>query len=338
MLQVIVKNRPPATLKALADITEWLEDHDRRMAEAAKCFYFEHKTDARAVEAARLAIQSASRLLATVNHMTVQRRLDMCRRLDMDQLVIDVLSRADLSTSDRRAIMYHNAENLLSIAALSGLKTDRDHVKASLDALADQFPNAANRENVEYRFGVHLLKTDPVAAGARIESLQTDPNPAVVHMGKKLMLQLTSSRTPLEMKFTAIDGRAVDLAKLRGKVVLIDFWGSWCGPCVAELPHIKDVYQKYHSQGFEVVGLARDNSVEPAQKVISMLGIPWPQYWDAPGSLASDRKSYVEQFGISSFPTLWLLNKDGLVVNRDARAEQLESLVRRELRLTSGSP
>lgn len=67
---------------------------------------------------------------------------------------------------------------------------------------------------------------------------------------------------PLDWKFTGIDGRVVDLAALRGKIVLVDFWASGCGPCVAELPNLVGLYQKHHAQGFEIVGIRLDSDRE----------------------------------------------------------------------------
>src|SRR5947209_3250736 len=64
---------------------------------------------------------------------------------------------------------------------------------------------------------------------------------------------------PLEIRFTALDGREVDLAKMIGKVVLVDFWSTSCGPCVGEMPTVKAVYQKLHDQGFEIIGISLDD-------------------------------------------------------------------------------
>jgi thiol-disulfide isomerase/thioredoxin len=121
---------------------------------------------------------------------------------------------------------------------------------------------------------------------------------------------------PLDLKFTAVDGRKVDFAQLRGKVVLIDAWATWCPPCRAISPDILALYKKYHDKGFEVVGISADTDKQALLDYIKKEGAPWPQYFDDAGSgtLISD------QLGIDSFPTLWLVGRDGKVVDNDFRS------------------
>ena len=82
------------------------------------------------------------------------------------------------------------------------------------------------------------------------------------------------------MQFMAVDGREVDLAELRGKVVLVDFWGTHCGPCVEELPRVKAAFEKFHAQGFEVIGISCDTDRKELEKYVKQHGISWPQYFD----------------------------------------------------------
>jgi thiol-disulfide isomerase/thioredoxin len=122
---------------------------------------------------------------------------------------------------------------------------------------------------------------------------------------------------PLDVKFTAVDGRKVNLADLRGKVVLIDAWATWCPPCRMIAPDILAFYKKYHAQGFEVIGISADTDKQALLDYIKKEGAPWPQYFDDAGSgaLISD------QLGIDSFPTLWLVGRDGKVVDNDFRSQ-----------------
>jgi thiol-disulfide isomerase/thioredoxin len=119
---------------------------------------------------------------------------------------------------------------------------------------------------------------------------------------------------PLPLTYTAVDGRKVDLAQLRGKVVLVDFWATWCPPCRIISPDIRALYQKYHAQGFEVVGVSADSDKQALVDFVKKENEPWPQYFDDAG----DNK-LLESMGIDSFPTLWLVDKKGVVVDSDFR-------------------
>ncbi len=97
---------------------------------------------------------------------------------------------------------------------------------------------------------------------------------------KATLAKLDRVGKPLTLKFTALDGREIDLEKMRGKVVLIDFWATWCPPCVAEMPHLKAVYQKYHPRGLEIVGLSLDRDRKALEKYVAKEKVPWAQRFD----------------------------------------------------------
>lgn len=131
------------------------------------------------------------------------------------------------------------------------------------------------------------------------------------------------------LKFKAMDGREVDLDQLRGKVVLLDFWATWCPPCMEELPHVRDAYERFQKQGFEVVGISFDTERRQLEDVVKHERLAWPQYFDGLGRDAAPGKV----FGIQHWPSMWLLDRNGVVryISAGQRLDRkIASLLREE--------
>jgi len=120
--------------------------------------------------------------------------------------------------------------------------------------------------------------------------------------------RLTSVGHPVEMEFTAVDGRTYGLSEMKGKVVLIDFWATWCAPCVEALPKLAQLYSKYHVAGFDILGVSWDSDAVAFKKFLKQNRISWPQYFDGmkPGK-------WGEAFGIGGVPYTILVDKNGCV-------------------------
>ena len=151
-------------------------------------------------------------------------------------------------------------------------------------------------------------------------------NPQIKSMIDRVAVMAKLKTQPLDLKFTALDGTEVDLAKMRGKVVLIDFWATWCGPCVQEVPNLVKAYENLHSKGFEIVGVSLDQDKAKLESFLKEKGMTWPQYFDGKGW----QNEISSRFSIQSIPAMWLIDKKGMLVSTSARpnlAEQVEKLL-----------
>lgn len=131
----------------------------------------------------------------------------------------------------------------------------------------------------------------------------------------------------MEIAGPTLQGGAFDVAQWRGKYVLVDFWATWCPPCVGEIPHIKRVYDRYHDQGFEVVGVSLDRSRERLQSFVATNQLPWPEiFYDDP-ALRAGAHPLAIKYNIDSIPRSFLLDREGRVIATELRESRLDSLV-----------
>ena len=135
------------------------------------------------------------------------------------------------------------------------------------------------------------------------------------------------AKEPLDIKFKAVDGAEVDLAKLRGKVVLVDFWATWCGPCRLEIPSVVATYKQLHKDGFEIVGVSLDQDKTKLLNFTKQAGMTWPEYFD--GKVWANEIS--SRNGVNAIPAAWLVDKKGFVRSTEARGDDLGVQVKKLL-------
>lgn len=117
-----------------------------------------------------------------------------------------------------------------------------------------------------------------------------------------------------------INGNPVSLSQLKGKVLLVDFWAAWCGPCRDENPNVVDAYTKYKDKGFDVLGVSLDRDKEAWKKAIADDKLSWTQVSD----LLYWQNAAAKLYAISSIPSNVLLDKDGVIIARNLRGEDLQ--------------
>ncbi|MFW5886784.1 MAG: redoxin family protein [Bacteroidota bacterium] len=129
------------------------------------------------------------------------------------------------------------------------------------------------------------------------------------------------------IKLPSPEGKEIQLSSLRGKVVLIDFWASWCGPCRRENPHVVKIYQEYKDKGFEIFGVSLDKNKEGWLKAIESDNLNWVHVSD----LKQWASPVVPLYGVKGIPYTVLLDREGVVLAKGLRGNALENKLKEVL-------
>lgn len=183
--------------------------------------------------------------------------------------------------------------------------------------LMKEFPKQANPYKTVLRLAE---RKGPLEQNLLQEILDSQAPVSIKKEVQNMIEQMRRVGQPLELKATTMDGRKIDVHWIKGKIILIDFWTTWCPHCLNEVPRVKNLYEKFHTQGFEVIGINLEDKQETLKLFLKESPTPWPQYWN---------KSW-DDFGINGVPTFWLVDKKGIIRDVDA-SENLEQKIERLL-------
>ena len=302
---------PPAQWQAKEpsekEMSDFLMPYALALMDKAKDFYTRFPKDSHALEARKqeLEMTGVAVALGATNQQT---RLDAAEK--------DLLADSTLSEDDRFSIRQSDIQRAAQAKESEGDAATTAELEKGIRALQKEFPKRPEIMQM-------LLEMAGDFEGEKARSLlQEITNSAVAGDDIKQsaageLKKLDFVGKPIDLHFTAVDGREVDVSKMKGKVVLIDFWATWCGPCVGEIPHVKETYDKNHPKGFEIVGVSLDQEKGSLTEFVSSHNMAWPQYFDGQGW---DNK-IAGQFGITSIPAMWLIDKKGNLRDLHARSD-----------------
>ena len=233
----------------------------------------------------------------------------------------------DLAKEAQRLVVVSEAQQILSSGDAKAAEGLVEKTTAMLAADPDDIQTAGLAMQLAGAFE-HMPGGEAVAAAAYRSFgpvLAKSSNEQIQKMGESFagtLRRLSLPGHPMEIRGTLLNGKPFDQKSLAGKVVLVDFWATWCGPCVAEIPNVLEQYEKYHKDGFEVVGISLDQEREALEKFVDEQKLPWPILFEEPKG-DGWQHPLATFYGISGIPTVVLIGRDGNVITLDARGEKL---------------
>jgi thiol-disulfide isomerase/thioredoxin len=275
-------------------------------------------------------LKAAEKMLAA---RTTEEELDFAidaklRSLDTSQQIAAFSRQLKAEGRERQARVAENYALQIGMreALLSGKKDQLEKQTAAALAYFKQSPPQADDLGLAIMTGqVAEFQGNQYAIGVYTELSKiftASKEEKLVEFGRRMegvarRLALLGNKIRLEGKF--LSGETFDLSKYEGKIVLVDFWASWRGRCVADLPELRKVYEKYRDKGFDLVGFACDYRREDVEKFLREHSVPWPTVYGENGPSPA-----VEYYGILTIPTMILLDRDGKVIDLNVRLEELD--------------
>ena len=178
-----------------------------------------------------------------------------------------------------------------------------------------------------YNLGFALIKAGKTQEGTAVLKtyLEKQPDAAEAAEIRAVLANPGKAGEPFAPVFSvkSTKGEELSLEKLKGKVVLLDFWASWCGPCRADMPEVRKIYKKYKSDQFVMIGINLDKDRRAFEEYVQEEGITWPQYFD--GSGWNNKVSRI--YRVTGIPHSVLIDQDGIIRATGLRAARLSNAI-----------
>lgn len=216
------------------------------------------------------------------------------------------------------------------IKLLASLYTDFQNPEKAIpavEAFAKKFPKDDRAGQLLFQIA-SSLQDEKKKIEIEDKLLKDFPDSPFIGMIKGARRQREAIGKPFELEFTdAVKGKPISMKDLKGKVVVLDFWATWCGPCVGEMPNMKKLYSEYKDKGVEFIGVSLDQpedegGLKALKEFVAENEIPWPQYYQGKGW----ESEFSANWGINSIPAVFVVDPKGKLYSVDARGK-LEEMI-----------
>ena len=259
--------------------------------------------------------------------------------LESYKKAVDAADQAIVLSGDKAQIGWGYNNKGLALQAWAN-KKDQKKLQAAeatfRQGLALEGPISALR----YNLGVTLLQMNRDREGVAElhQYIKNEPNGEFIEAARKMAVNPRRARENYapDFSFTSLDGKQMSLEDLQGKVVLLDFWATWCGPCVESVPELRLLHQKYsQNPSFVLISISVDRDEEVWREFTQKYRMEWPQYRD------KDRR-IVRAFEVSSFPTYVIIDHEGIVRHRTvgldwSGSSGLDNAIKKQMKLVAKS-
>jgi thiol-disulfide isomerase/thioredoxin len=309
-------------------LDQWLAGQARRLREQGMAFYDNYPDDPRRWGVVAQMLSRRAWWLTPDYQPKDEAAANWLRQLESLRAALNASKTASARAREQAAAT--DVREAMMFAAHPARAHGDGAIQDMIDDLARRFPEGDEPLLAQKRLLQQLSYGASFGAGqqpfdAILKRARNSPHAGIRRLAEGQYRLIAARQTPVQMRFTALDGREIDLARLRGKVVLVEFWATWCRPCLEELPNLKRLYERYHEHGLEIVGISLDETKDRGklENLVVRKAISWPQHFDGQGR----GNRFAIEYGVTGIPMMLLLNREGLLVSTTLRGKGLASKV-----------